>query len=182
MVALIIVLVLAVGGVGYYVWHAKKATENTLNNTSNSIGEPSKSTKKTAPTSQSTVTSKKYLEIKELGIKFELTDSIADAYYYIDPKVPDVATLSITSLKGTDQCGADKVGIGHVSKGLKTDKYGETNDTFEKLAQTGGKVIGNYAYVYFGPQAACSDNQQTEAKALATQKEFVKQMSTIQAL
>ncbi len=46
MVALIIVLVLAIGGVGYYVWNAKSKTNKTLNDTSQGAGDAQKSEKK----------------------------------------------------------------------------------------------------------------------------------------
>lgn len=45
-ILLVIVLVLAVGGVGYYVWSAKKSTDKTLSDSAKGAGDATKSEKK----------------------------------------------------------------------------------------------------------------------------------------
>ena len=42
-VILVLVLLLAIGGVGYYVWNAKKNTEKSLNDTAQGAGDAQKS-------------------------------------------------------------------------------------------------------------------------------------------
>lgn len=48
LVLLILVLVLAVGGVGYYVWSAKKSTDKTLSDSAKGAGDATKTEKKKA--------------------------------------------------------------------------------------------------------------------------------------
>lgn len=70
-----------IGGTGWYVWKAQKSNQQPGDAT-----QPTSSSQKKKDTNNNEQTQKpaqKYLEIKELGIKLKLTDSISNIYYVL---------------------------------------------------------------------------------------------------
>lgn len=114
-----IVLLAVVGSAAYFVG-VRGNKEEVTTKTEASVQEPAKSTG----------TAKKYLEIKEYGIKFELSKEIEDAYYAVDNE-GDVrlSTKYFDTIKGFERCragGAEGVGI----LGLSRVKLGDATDPF----------------------------------------------------
>lgn len=169
-ILLVIIAVTLVTGVGYYVLQANQ----------NNKAE-------TKPSTPSTPASaKKYLEVKDLGIKFELTEDIKDAYV-------SGAYLSIRhfdNLKGFENCRADQDSLGiaaveHAKVG--DDRFGSPW-TEAELNQTAQAKLGDTYYWVSKGQAACYDyenvpgtSQDIEKLSQAT-KAFAEQGKTITKL
>jgi hypothetical protein len=192
--AVLIVVVLGIlGFTGWFVWHAKQNTDDSLNKAASSqqgiVKASSKATdfasckaatgstllesypekcvtkdgKSFIDTSGTMPVEKPYLTIKELSIMLPLSTGITDAYYYF---ANNSAYLSVHSLDGT-ACAADKTSIGAIS----------TTDVASAATQ---KVNGKN-YAYYSPQAGCSDDAATQAKADTARQALVqafKQVTT----
>ncbi len=167
---IILLIIMALIALGWYVAKADSAQKAPT--------PAAKATEK--PAQEPQPAAKKYLEIKELGIKIELNAAIDDAYYIMKN---NYAYLSLTSLKtAAPECGADKIGVVAIGKYLKTDLYEQSGETYGALATAGGKVIGNDAYYMSRSQAYCSDDIAIQAKQQAAWDAYKAQSSTIQLL
>jgi hypothetical protein len=156
-VILILIIVGLLGGVGYYVWSSNEKTKTTLDRAeqSSSVDVEQKS-------------SKKYLVIKEKGVKFELTDKIKDAYYHISKDGYVYLSLHrYDNVKGFEGCtakgGSDNDGSGLAA--LNNAKVGDDNigSPFTKkelddvIEDRGVKINDTYYWFESNSQAPCFD-------------------------
>ena len=80
---LIAIIVLMIGFIGYYVYHSQQQANKTLN-TAQADNASTPSTKTSSSTSSTKTAQVSYLDVKQLGIKFQLSSKISDAYYAVD--------------------------------------------------------------------------------------------------
>ncbi len=72
---LIVVIIAAIGGAGYYVYNSQKKTNAALDNASKAQSDPQKSEKKEKVETKVVEKNEEsgFFEIKELGVKFKPT-------------------------------------------------------------------------------------------------------------
>ncbi|HXH26674.1 MAG TPA: hypothetical protein VNG90_02175 [Candidatus Acidoferrum sp.] len=177
-VGVLIVAVLAYGGYRLY-GHFSKPTSTTDTNTSSSRSS----------TSSNTTPQVTYLDIKELGIKIQLSDSIKDAIYSYNaptsqtrqtsPTFGGDANISTQTLANKDAaCGLSKGDpLGTVVKWT-----GDTDNSGNVLTANNTTVFklgGNY-YRYEGPQTACSDDSSINLLATEQIAAFREAFKTVQ--
>jgi hypothetical protein len=155
---LVLVIVIMVGGVGYYVWQSQKQVDKTYSQTANSSAAPSKN-KIIAPSAK-TDPNAGYFVIKEWNVR-----SAYSATYHLSYKInnlggsPAIYSASFTSTELPNYLGACNAGGGIIEQANADsvlDKAG-TTPTSKNSPYTTTKV-GNYYYVYIPPQGYCSDN------------------------
>lgn len=159
---LVLVIIGALGFMGWYVYHASNQTNLTLN----------KATTNSAPISSTTKTTTKSLSIKEWGVQASYTAAPTLSYSINNNGgTPPIYTASITStqLLILDKTGCVSGGgiIERAYANTTLDEGGRTPTSKGQSYTT--KKIGNYYYVYIPNQGPCSNNQtlvnQTEKAA-----------------
>jgi hypothetical protein len=146
---LILVIVLILGGVGWYVWHSTKSTNEILNN-----AEKISDTQKKTPTSEQMTN---YLSIKEWKVRLPLSPLIDDAYYVASTNTeetdgtPNAALLGIKSLDSAG-CEAERgnkggLPIAAILKSLPTDTD-PVSGTLYTEEYPNGVTIEGYYYFY----------------------------------
>lgn len=178
-VVLIVVAVALIGFIGWRVYDASKAkpTSSTQQQTSSSqssgSGQPSSQPPSGTPTDTAT-----YLNIKELGVRIKLDDSVKDATYSVQTLSDGslVARFSTQSLAALDpSCDAKSGQLGALEKSTaSTDRLGN------ELKPDGHTVFkfGNYYYTYATSQALCSSRVQSTVNAALTT--FRQSLTTLQ--
>lgn len=134
-----------------------------------------------APTTQST-----YLDIKELGVKIRLDDSIKDVVYSYNPSdsspvsVHDIGKVSLSTSSLIARDPNCKPAPGVYPLGL-IDKF--TNDLYgDKLKLDGTTLFkfGQYYYFLAPPQSPCSTDPSVNALAAQQRATFLTDFKTIQ--
>ncbi len=183
-IVLILVIVGLIAGVGYYVYNSQKKTNTALDNAAKSQADPQKSEKKEEITEEAENTTQKYLEIKEWGIKFKLTENIEDAYYDgIKATSMEAFSLRVHSLDSEPDCKTGSQSIVTIFKvdkdtpddRLPDQKYSETN-------ATQGKLIANDFYFMGGAQYTCAQNANNQDLLNKVRKEFIEASATIERM
>ncbi len=158
--ALVIIVVLAVlSGASLFIYHHD--TSKKIAKVSNST-QPATSNK-TAPTTATTTPlsapTTHYLDIKEWGVHLTLNNVTASLYYYINPKYPDFAYLSLKTVSDiAPYCAANDVSLGAISRLTEAEQqHVLANPTAGDIAnEVPGKIhIGKYWYGYSNPQSGC---------------------------
>ena len=151
---LIIIALSLVVGVGYYVYSATKEANKNLTTS------PAQATK-----SKAVLPKKQYLEIKELGIKFELSEKNKDAYYYFKNETPFLSVRYFDNIQGFEGCtasGGDGSGGGIAAIGYAKpgDDHFGTPWTEEGLTEWGGvKIDSTYYWITPNSQDRCFDQR-----------------------
>jgi Flp pilus assembly protein TadG len=157
---LILIILLLVGFIGFYVLHSSNVANKTLDS----------STKANVSTSaDSTVSSangQKYLTISEWGIKVPYNESYTFTYSTaFDSNDPSsVIGLSTDQLVAADSaCSAQNGAIGAIQRATADTPVLDDGTTAAQVAadKSGSYSfahIGNYYYIFSGPQDGCSDN------------------------
>jgi exopolysaccharide biosynthesis protein len=183
---LVVIAFCLVVGVGYYIYNSNhnKNSQSSISNTSST-----NSSKSTA-----TSTSKQYLNVKELGIKFELTSKLKNAYY---AKVGNYYYLSVHDFDSNPELIGCSVNSANNTLGIlaiSVGKVGENNGTpggdawtQATLDASGMKKVGDSYYGFQSSNAPCFDptgaNSQTNAQTVSDFKHaFIEQQSTITKL
>lgn len=172
-----IVTVLVIGLIGYVGWSAYHQSQTKVASTT-----PSNSTSSTPPkettTAATTTTAGTYLDIKELGIKITLDDSIKDATYTYDPTLnaqsdPQQVSISTKSLVSTSSTACI---LGTI---IRTNNQ---NLTGAPLVPNGSTIfkLGNYYYYLNNPQALCTNNTAANQLETLQQTTFRNDFKTIQ--
>jgi type II secretory pathway pseudopilin PulG len=135
-VLLLIIAFSLIVGIGFYVYNANKEDSQASSDTNGKVTE----------TDKQSVPQKKYLKIKELGVKVELSDDIADAYYYVNSTgYAYLSTRYFDTIKDFEGCTAsagvsgDGGGIAAVSSAkVGDDHFGEvwTEDQLKSFSDT----------------------------------------------
>lgn len=121
--------VVVIFATGWFVWHSRENASYALNNASsvgNGVSHPRKAVKKTATT----------LEIKELGVKLQLSADASDAYYAKTVSGNTTSyVLSIHALDGYSGCVANSSNPGvsavqSFTPGFKDELVGDYDKAF----------------------------------------------------
>lgn len=178
---LLLLLILLLILLGWWVWK-QKGDNKPADNSAPAQSEPKKATGEKPSAEKPKEVAKKYLEIKELGVKVELDDTTSDAYYVMQN---GYAYVSTTALKNAStECAAEKTGIVAISKAAKGEYDEMLGKTFEQHIKDGGSgvVIGNNVYLMTRSQAYCSEKVDVQTKQQAAWNSFLAKAKTMQAL
>jgi uncharacterized protein (UPF0333 family) len=152
---LLLMLVVMVSFAGWYVWNSNKKADTSLTS-----ADKSSNTTAVAP-----IAAKKYLVIKEKGIKIELTDQIKDTYYKVSNQGYIYLSLHrYDNMKGFESCAAEGGESGSGLAALSSAKVGDDNrgepytlaDLNNAIDGRGAK-IGDTYYWLESPNAPCWD-------------------------
>ena len=162
---LIIVILVIIGGTGYYVWHSKQQTDKTLSQAEKTSQiTPRITAKKASNTSTSTSSSKSasYVNLTEWGIKIKIRDA---------DKVVFTIDDSVTKPYGIDAIGT--AGPKFKPEAL-VDKSCEPGVSLYRSNQSPGdfankKVNEKYYWITGGP-GACSNNPTTNPDDILKQR------------
>lgn len=174
MLLLLLILLL----LGWWVWQQQNKDKSAGDSGKQQAAEK----KEEKPAEKPQEKQKKYLEIKELGVKVELDDTTTDAYYVMQN---GYAYVSTTALKNaSSECAAEKTGVVAVSKAAKGEYDEMLGKTYEQHINDGGYgvIIGNNVYMMTRSQAYCSEDVNIQAKQQAAWNSFMAQAKTMQAL
>lgn len=166
-IIIVIVILGLVGTVGWLVYDRHKSkTDNKTNQTNQQ--EAKQETPNKQNNASADLKTNDYLEIKEYGVKLELSKEIKDAYYEIENGFP---YLSVHSLDKYRSC--KKVAV--VSKAKAGDDNMGSRWTKQELEERSTLQIGDtYYWVTPGNGGSCSDptgNNADEAETNA-RREF----------
>lgn len=160
---IVIVIIGLVGTVGWLVYDRQKSkSDDKVTTTQASQQDQKEETPKKEEVKQPT-----YFEIKELGVKFELTDNLTGLYYSIGNN-GKTAYFSLNDLKGT-YCAADKTA--QVALTRYTDADFDVDFTASK---EGARKIGSYYFMSVGGQAGCSEDNAIQEKASQLRSDITK--------
>lgn len=165
-IILIVLVVAAIGGVGWTVYQNNKtkptgaSQDNSSNNQQSVDQQPSDSTP------DPTVT---YLEIKEWGVKLPLSENIKDGYYTFigsnqgnDGK-PNTAWIGLNSLNASG-CNIAEAGpkanatpLGSIVRVLPDEKHPVQGKAYTELYPNGATINGYYyAYIVWQNKSCAS--------------------------
>lgn len=128
-----------------------------------------------------TSNNKKYLEIKEWGIRFSLEDVIKDAYYHVFPDRPLYVYFSTESLRNIDECSADQTSLAGLGR-FKENDTDELRGGLMKTSYPDSPKVGEYYYYMSGAQARCTDDEAAQKKATDGRAAFLKAEASIEAI
>ena len=152
MALLMLVIVAAIIGAGYYVYQSRQDKSQGTSSTTEQNAE--------APAQQPAHTEDEVMKIPELGVMFTLTDDL-NGLYYVMGNSGKTAYFSLNDFKGTD-CAADKTAQVALTKATEMELNDDPNGAAYKQSAV---KIGEFYYYSGKGQAYCSDDQATQAKA-----------------
>ncbi|MCX6805990.1 MAG: hypothetical protein NTY56_00895 [Patescibacteria group bacterium] len=163
-IILFVISLIALIGLGVYGYIKIQSDRKKINDQQAQISDlqNNKKTLEDAAAAAATAVTKAVtsnsLEVKELGFKLTLTDSIKDLQYFVNDKTAFFSTASLQSSAwgsaGNDAakfCSLGSLPLGAVSKFASAAEAGPTQQ----------KAIGDLILGYAPPQASCSSNQAT---------------------
>lgn len=170
---LIVVIIAAIGGAGYYVYNSQKKTNAALDNASKAQSDPQKSEKKEKVETKVVEKNEEsgFFEIKELGVKFKPTSSLGGLYYTVGNGGKTVY-FSLEELKSTD-CAADKTAQVALTRYTDQD-FAE--DTVASPIKEKSKKFDQYYFFAMGGQSMCSEDSTVQEKASNLRTEILKQL------
>lgn len=171
-IMLLLFVVVLISGLGYFVWNQ--------NNSSNQNPASQGSSNSGSNTQNSQTAATKYLEIKEWGVKFPLSDTIADAVYAPSNDTTRRMDLSTASLANTD-CGV----TGSATPGLYRFSDVTSSPDYDDRAVTlkeDAVKIGDYYFTYANPQAMCSEDTKVQDQASSNAAAFDDAIKHIQKI
>lgn len=154
-IVIVAVITVAIGAAGLitYTHDHSKATNlsaSTLITSTPSLVSARKSTAQTVRTTQ------RYLYITQWGVRLTLSSVTSSLYYYINPKLPDVAYLSLQTIANVaPDCAADKYALGAIYR-LTDAEQQSARASPTALNNPGTIQVGSYWYGFQGPQSACA--------------------------
>jgi prepilin-type N-terminal cleavage/methylation domain-containing protein len=163
-ILVVVVIVGLLGLVGWLVYDRQKNETDTKDTTSQTN---EKTTEQNEPAVKEEVKQPTYFEIKELGVKFELSENLSGLYYSMGNN-NKTAYFSLNELKGTD-CAADKTAQVALTRYTDADF---DNDPI--VSKENARKIGNYYYYSIGGQAACSEDDTVQEKASQLRADITK--------
>ncbi len=163
-IILFVITFIALIGMGIYGYIRIKNDNNKIKDQQAQISElqNKKKTLEEAAAAAATAVTKavagNYLEVKELGFKLPLTDSIKDLQYFVNDKTAFFSTGSLqssawgsASSDAAKFCSLGSLPLGAISKFASASEAGPTQQ----------KTIGAIILGYAPPQSSCSSNQAT---------------------
>lgn len=163
-IVLFVITLLALMGLGVY-GYTKIQTDNKKIKDQQAQIDDLQNKKKTledaaaaAATAVTKAVTGNYLEVKELGFKLPLTDSIKDLQYFVNDKTAFFSTASLQSSAwpsadndAAKYCSLGSLPLGAVSKFANASEAGPTQQ----------KTLSGFVLGYAPPQSSCSSNQAT---------------------
>ncbi len=172
--ACIIVLVLVLLAVGaWFIWDKNK---------DKNYEESANAAMQVEDVEEDAIPEQTYLTIKEWGVRFKLSADNADGYYFIEQGKPNYAYLSLTSLKDVDHCGADDTTTGVYARFTVDEKDPIREEMLLIDEYPSAKKVGNYYFYFERPQASCSEDETTQAKADAARQAFSANTGSVEAI
>lgn len=186
----IIVAVLVIAVLGFVGWRLYSSYSKPSANTTTSSNQAAHQTgnmQTNATGNTSTSDQATYLDIKELGVKIKLDDSIKDVVYSYSvannsqyPQYVGGVNLSSQSLINKDSACKPENGanpLGSINE-LSTNQDGLGNT----LVPNGSTVfkLGNNYYILNTPQSPCSNDSTVEALATQQRAVFAEDFKTVQ--
>jgi hypothetical protein len=176
----VVVAALAVILIGAIAWRVYNASQTH----SPARDENAKQSSKAASTTQQT-NAADYLEVKELGVKIKLDEKTKDITYVDSMQSPGdesvyIIDLSMKAMDEKDQyCKGPTAGmVGLLDRSKDVNHWGEmplqvdNNKSFK---------IGDYYYLFRGPQSECSQDTQVSRQRASREQDFITVLKTIQA-
>lgn len=168
----IVLLVLALGGLGYWYYYKTKQNNAELAAKQSQIADLqagkdklAADLKKAQDSATASSTDSDYVVIKEWGVKFKPDSKIADLTYgKKGDKEIKFSTISLTSSAITASndvlkaCDVGSSGLGYIIR-AKKGEAGQGGIAIDQ--EPTAKKIGDYYYLYTGPSSACSDDKAT---------------------
>ena len=181
-IAIVALVVLVIGIVGFAGWKVWDKKDIKISNESPATA--TKSTARDADETKTTSKDKRYLEIKEYGLKIALTEGIEDAYITIDPYPPASAGGSYLSVHSLDEYPRCKI-VAAVSKAKVGDPIVSSDDLFTKeyLERVSSFKMGEYYYwITLSKGTSCvdeskennTDTRETRARKAFSEAKFEK--------
>jgi hypothetical protein len=159
----VVIIIGLTGAVGWLVYNKQKSKTDNKNTTAQTSQQTNEQAK---PVAKDEVKSN-YFEVKELGVKFELSDNLSGLYYSMGNN-NKTAYFSLNEFKGTE-CAADKIAQ------VALSRY--SDDDFEQdleASKDNARKIGAYYYLSAGGQAACSEDMNVQEKATNLRTEILR--------
>jgi hypothetical protein len=120
------------------------------------------------------------LEVPELGVKFQLSFDINDAYVIPTTKSKDFVYLKVHSLDSETQCNKDESSTASISRVGKDEINPMADKKYSESYQ--GTTIGNYFYYIDLAQYACAESTGGKAMLEKVRTAFKNASSTIESL
>jgi prepilin-type N-terminal cleavage/methylation domain-containing protein len=157
---LAVIMVAIIAFVGYYVYHAQSQSNKTLA----SATQVASSSPAQGSTKQASTTTVKYLDIKELGVKFQLSDKISDAYYAVDPNGYYYFSVhsfdsnaELSGCAATTSDGSGVVALVIAKPGEPNGDFAGDDWTLQSIQQAGLKQVGDTYYGFQKGNGPCWD-------------------------
>lgn len=155
-----LIIIAAIGIIGAGGWFVYQHNRVKLTEATPNTGQSSNQQTVTQPTSTT-----RYLNINEWGVRLTLDSTTASLYYYIDPKEPNVAFLSLHDIAAVAPgCAADKVALAAMGR-LTEAQHGSI--AVNKSGNPGTVHIGSYWYSFDKSQADCTDGSSAMQSAVS---------------
>lgn len=163
-IVLFVITLLALIGLGVYGYTKVQSDNKKINDQQAQIDDlqNKKKTLEDAAAAAATAVTKavagNYLEIKELGFKLPLTESIKDLQYFVNDKTAFFSTASLQSSAwpSADNDAAKFCSLGSLPLGAVT-KFANASEA----GPTQQKALSGLVLGYAPPQSSCSTNQAT---------------------
>lgn len=180
----VVVAVLVVAALGFVGWRLYSSYSKPSANTPTNSNQAAHQTDNTQTNTSGQAT---YLDIKELGVKIKLDDSIKDVVYSYSkannsqyPQYVGGVNLSSQSLINKDSACKPENGansLGSINE-LSTNQDGLGNT----LVPNGSTIfkLGNNYYILNTPQSPCSSDSTVEALATQQRAVFAQDFKTVQ--
>ncbi len=189
LVIAIILAIIAVGGTWYYMNNQakndKKAQDAQINQLKQQILDLQKQESGAQQTSK---ISTDYVKIPELNLQYPINNDTSGLKYYVDCN-SSVCSLYLSTadleskakqLDPNSECEAKSSPLGGIARGKKGDII--LGDKPIELIE-GSRQIGNYYYIYSGPQATCSNIasvQQLQTESIKQAKALIGYLEPMQ--
>lgn len=166
----IIITIAAIALLGIITWRIFDTNKTPETNNTSNTSQPSQESDDTP-----------YLTVKELGVKFKLSEEIKDATYSVKTLSDgsQVAKFSTASLTTQDAaCNAEFGPLGSLEKTtVDTDRFGNK----KVVDNVSIFKLGDNYYSYSSPQALCSEKiADTESTYRSALKEALKTIESVQ--
>lgn len=161
---LILLMALAVGLT--YSWQHRKVQNlqkqvASLNTQVSDLKKQVEAAKSSATTPAPTTSSTKYFLVAELGVKFQLSDDIKDAYYQMRSDGKS-ANLRVHSLDNEADCKNTDLSVAGLFKANKNDTIA-SSDSMKVSDSYKGLLSGNDFYYILHAQYYCSQDTTKQA-------------------
>ncbi len=175
----IVVVVLAVAIAGFVAWRVWDAAQQKP---SDANGQQTNSQPNGDQPKQPSVDTAKYLNIKELGVKIKLDEKTKDVSYVIAQGSDEAVYIINPVMKAVDDAnqycrGATAGMVGLLDRSKNAQHWGESPVVVNNVDVF---KLGDYYYVFRGPQAECSQDEAISQQRASLRQDFLNVLKTIE--